>query len=135
MPPPPPFGVKKGIADTIIMRMRLKPHATMVVMEARADRFVAVLEGGPPRLAPKHGLHGSVCFAPQRRRKSGRWWVVFHVRHAESKQLLTQSELRARIPLGLSMLKDSTTNARSVQTFMRNLRRAEGYVRVEASAI
>ena len=128
MPPPPLFGVKRA------MTMRFKPQA---MVEARADRFVVVLESGPPRLTLKHGLHGSVCFAPQRR-NTGRWWVVFHVRHADSKQRLTPSELRARIPvllLGLSLLKDSTTNARAVKTFMRNMRRAEGYVRVEASAI
>ena len=123
MAPPPPFGVR---GTTTLMRFRAP--------EARADRFVAVLEGGPPRLTPGHGLTGSVGFAPQRRR-AGRWWVVFRVRHAANRQRLTPSELRARLPWRLSGLKDSTTQARGVRTFVRNLRRAEGYVRVEASAI
>ena len=88
----------------------------------------------PLRLAPRHGLKGSVAFAPQRRRGGG-WWLVFHVRHAECRQRLTPSELRARLPFELTRLKDSTTDARGVRTFVRNVRRAKGYVRVEASAI
>jgi hypothetical protein len=129
--PPPLFGVRRTSSfcsnSSGVLSAPSKPP------EVRADRFVAVVDTAP-RLVPRHGLKGSVAYAPQRRRK-GWWWLVCHVRHADSKQRLTASELRARFPCELMQLKDSTTDARSVRTFRRNLKRAKGYVCVAASAI
>ena len=121
---PPLFGVKRAVA--------FNPPS----VEPRVERFLAVLDGASPFfLAPKHGLKGSVGFAPQRR-KAGRCWVFFHVRHADGdRKRLTRSELIARLAAQVVRLADSSSNARGVRTGIRNMLRVEGYTRVAACDI